>query len=79
MHPSPNIMNYLPITQYDKSNAVHSMLANLSEECHREALDKSADSIKLTDLQEQVDEAVSNLWKITIKQLKRIQNDLRTE
>lgn len=74
MHPSPNIMNYLPVAKYDQANPVHRLLANLSENCHKEAL--NGDSTKLSNLEGYVDEAVSRLWSITEKQLKRIQDDI---
>jgi hypothetical protein len=74
IHPSPNILGYLPVQKYDPGKPIHRTLADASEKCHRAAAD--GDGAKVVLLERELDRAVAKLWGVTTDQLNAIQKAL---
>jgi hypothetical protein len=75
MHPSPNIMEYLPVRKFSQSDHEHQGLAKLSKRCH-EAAAKGEDQV-ISATEAEIDEATAKLWGITDDELKAIQDALK--
>ena len=76
MHPSPNIMGYLPVCRYSDSNHLHRSLAELSKKCHA-AIAKN-DSNTVVELEAEIDIVIAKMWEINGDGLKDLQENLRT-
>jgi len=70
-----HVMNVLAIPSFDKTNNLHTHLAELSRQCHAAA--EKNDTDRIAELEAEIDEAAANLWGITATELKAIQNALR--
>jgi hypothetical protein len=63
IHPSPNIMNYLPIKRYNPDDPLHCRLSELSHACHR-AADSDMES-SVAEIERELDKAMAKLWKVS--------------
>jgi hypothetical protein len=72
LHPSPHVLKYIRIPQYDNSNSIHQDLAKLSKSCH----DKAASGIDVIELEEQIDKLAVELWGLSKDELKDIKDSL---
>lgn len=69
---STHILNNIAIPKFNSSNSLHRDLSNLSQHCH----EKVAAGIDVTDLEEQIDELVAEMWNLTKDELKDIQESM---
>jgi hypothetical protein len=67
---STHILKYIKVPPYDAENEVHAALAELSAECHKAAT--RDDSVRVSELESQVDATAARLWRITNNELKAI-------
>jgi hypothetical protein len=67
IHPSPNIMHYLPIARYNSKSKIERQLAELSEHCHLATV--SGDTAKVKQAEKQIDALTAEMWGITPTQL----------
>jgi len=74
IHPSPNILGYLPVQKFDHANPIHRVIARTSEECHSAAA--KGDRNEVLVLERKVDSAVAKLWGVTDEQLRAVQEAL---
>ena len=75
MHPSPHVLAYMAVPQFDPKNTLHIHLAQLSECCH-DARTKG-DKSNAATLESEIDKAAAQLWGITENELKAIQDALK--
>ena len=66
------VLERIKIPKYDQNNGRHKELAHLSKLCHN----KVADGISVSDLEEQLDELVAELWELSKEELKDIKESL---
>jgi len=71
---STHILQYIKMPKFDQNHKVHNELSNLSEQCHEYALKN--DTKKIAELELRIDQASANLWGISDKELKAIQDSL---
>jgi len=69
---SPRVLERIRIPSFQMSNTVHKELARLSDACHK----KVAAGISVADLEEQIDELASELWKLSDTEMKAIRESL---
>ena len=70
IHPSPNIMHYLPIARYNEKIKGHRYLAELSERCHVASLSGEMNLVK--DAEKEIDVSTAYEWGIADSQLQAI-------
>lgn len=77
---SASILQNIRIPRYDRNHSLHNLLANLSMRAHNMATEAYAGNRKakheLRRLEEEIDEAVAELWGVTAKELEEIQSSL---
>ncbi len=91
LHPSPHVLKYIAVPQFDAGNSLHTRLAALSQQAHQLASASSAPaaaaqtsevsetsevSRRLAEVEAQVNEAAAELWGITEKELQEIRRSL---
>jgi hypothetical protein len=69
-----HILKVIGIPKFDAANPIHTRLAALSQQAHQ--LAAAGDEASLAEVEAQVDEAATELWGITDKELKEIQRSL---
>jgi N-6 DNA Methylase len=74
IHPSPNILGYLPVQKYDPTKPNHRTLVLKSEECHRAAV--SGEGSRVLPHEREVDTIVAKLWGVSDGALRAIQKAL---
>ncbi len=76
LHASPHILDHVKVPRFDPKSTLHRYLVELSRSAHAAA---AHDDLKLvTEIEAKVDRAAAELWGITAKELKTIQEALRT-
>jgi len=75
LHPSPHIMEYIPIQKFTSKEPLHERLAKLSSECHNMANKQNREEVE--SLESKIDVATAELWGITLKELQQIQQALK--
>ena len=75
LHPSPHVLAYMAVPQFDPKNTLHIHLAHLSECCHNAKA--KGDESTVTALESEIDKAAAQLWDITENELKAIQDALK--
>ena len=70
IHPSPNIMSYLPVAHYNPNNKTHQRLVELSQHCHALVASRGLDSVK--EAEREIDRLTAAEWRITATQLEII-------
>lgn len=73
IHPSPNIMEYLPIERYDASEKIHHQLSQLSIRCHEATANGNEKNTRI--LETKIDKLVAKLWGLPSKGLQAIQGE----
>ena len=71
---STHVLGNVSVPQFNKSNATHTRLAELSRQCHVAA--RKTGTQELKELEAAIDEAVAGIWGITTPELKAIQEAL---
>lgn len=71
LHPSPHIMENIAIPAFNRKDATHRRLSELSEACHV-AVAKS-DPKRVSSLESEIDKAAAEIWGITAEQLRAIE------
>jgi hypothetical protein len=71
----PSDIQKIGIPKYVSTDSVHKTLADLSRRCHEAAAKGLTDTV--TQLEAEIDRAAAQLWGITDKELKAIQEALR--
>jgi type I restriction-modification system DNA methylase subunit len=71
-HVSMNFIREISIPQFNAKISIHRDLFFLSQNCHK----KTAAGIKVTDLEERIDELAAEMWGLTKQELKDIQDSL---
>lgn len=74
LHPSPHILNYIRIPQFDAEQKLHIRLAESSAACH--AAVASAGDSELESLEAANDKLAAEVWGITDAELRDIQFSL---
>jgi methylase of polypeptide subunit release factors len=74
MHPSPHVLEYIAVPQFDAQNPIHTRLVALSQRAHK--LAAANDEVDLAKVEMQVDEAAAELWGITEKELQAMRQSL---
>jgi len=77
LHPSPHIMEYIPVTRFASQNSLHQRLSELSEKCHR-AASKGEDKVVKT-VESDIDVATAELWGIDPTELTQIKKALKED
>ncbi len=75
LHPSPHVLEHVAIPRFQPDNLLHQRLSDLSRQCHEAAVIEASET--LVALEAQVDEAAAELWGLTEKELRAIQEALR--
>lgn len=75
LHPDPHVLEHLYVPRYDKTDGVHSKLAELSITAH-EIMGRSGDEKKLATVEEEIDRLVAQLYGISDAELKEIKKCL---
>jgi hypothetical protein len=74
MHPSPHVLEYIAVPQFDAQNPIHTRLVALSQRAHK--LAAANDEVDLAKVEMKVDEAAAELWGITEKELQAMRQSL---
>jgi hypothetical protein len=74
MHPSPHVLEYISVPQFDAENPLHTRLMSLSQQAHQFA--EVDDEASLAKVQNKIDAAAAELWGITDKELQAIRQSL---
>ncbi|MCD6595449.1 N-6 DNA methylase [bacterium] len=72
---APHILKYIGIPKFDSSDERHIRLAELSEKCHAAA--KTNDTETIEDCEKEIDQIAADIWGITDKELKAIQEAIK--
>ncbi len=72
LHPSPHIMKNIAIPRFKKADNDHTLLAELSYQCHVATNNEG----QLAALEADIDEAAAKIWCITDTELKAIQKTM---
>lgn len=71
----PHILENIRIPRYDKNNALHRGLAELSERAHKAA--KRDKQKELRKIEAEIDNLAAQLWELTPEELREIQKSLK--
>ena len=71
---STHVLGNVSVPQFDKNDAAHARLAELSRQCHVAA--RKTGTRELKELESAIDEAGAGIWGITPRELKAIQEAL---
>ena len=74
LHPSPSILKYICIPQFDAKEKLHVQLAESSEACH--AATASGNDSALGSLETTNNSLAAKLWELSDTELKDIENSL---
>jgi len=75
LHPSPHVMQYIPLPEWDSSNKVHRDLSEAGRRAHHAA--RTDDLPEVAKVEEEVDRLAAQLWGLTNAELKDIQDSLQ--
>lgn len=73
---TPSILRQINIPKYDSENPIHQKLAQLSKTAHRLASEKN--TYELSEVEEEIDNTVAELYGLTDEETKEIKNALKT-
>lgn len=75
LHPSPHIMEYIPVARFAPQNPLHVRLSSLSEKCHDAA--NKGDTKLVNTLESDIDATTGELWNIVRTELTQIKKALK--
>lgn len=74
LHPDPHVLQRVRIPQYDRTDAVHERLAELSVQAHQTM--GGGDPDRVREIEAEIDRAAAELWGMKTDELKEIQESL---
>ena len=74
LHPSPHVMRYIPLPEWDAGNEVHMELSEAGKQAHEAA--RTDDMRMVAAMEEKADYLAARLWGLTRAELKDIQDSL---
>jgi hypothetical protein len=74
LHPSPHILEHIAIPKFSKEDSRHLEIAQMSERCHKAALEDDIDEIGSAE--SEIDKSAAKIWNITTAELRDMQQIL---
>ena len=74
LHPSPHVLENIAIPKFKSKNPIHRRIANIALECQKAT--ETGDRYRLLHLEDDLEDATSELWAITKAELRAIQDAL---